>query len=120
MLIFNRSESNKPNKLETYMKPELQRIKIAEACGWKNCFLDATKTPFGREPNSPYVRMLPDYLSDLNAMHEAEKVLDASQRNRYAAELGRSYDGSFQHVTATASQRAEAFLRTLGKWEEGT
>ena len=41
----------------------------------------------------------PDYCGDLNEMHEAEKVI---------AEM----------VHATARQRAEAFLRTIGKWKE--
>ena len=57
---------------------------------------------------------LPDYLSDLNAMHEAEKVLTAVQRAQYIQELERicEYDICF----ATASQRAEAFIRTLNLW----
>jgi hypothetical protein len=71
----------------------------------------------------------PDWCNDLNAMHDAENLLqrmkpefarwlleivsrDAGPGVWYAA-------GSFAHVHATARQRAEAFLRTLGKWEEG-
>ena len=95
------------------MSPEAQRIAIAEACGivsqdqWGSLY----KTPRG------ILRDCPDYLVDLNAMHEAEKVLTWKNQGDYAAALGRSDDGSFSHVTATAAQRAEAFLRTIGKWE---
>lgn len=61
---------------------------------------------------------IPEYSSDLNVMHEAEKTLDVEQQRKYAAELGQSYDGSFAHVTATAHQRAVVFLRTVGKWKD--
>ena len=99
------------------MKPEQQRIAIAEACGW-------VESPYGkwsndglilRDPLNP-----PDYLNDLNAMHEAEKTLDYNQMNRYQnIELS-----CFVHTettwicSATAAQRAEAFLRTLNLWKE--
>jgi hypothetical protein len=74
---------------------------------------------------------LPDYLNDLNAMHEAEKVLRQNQFHfvDYYGTLFRvvsrseTYEGNigyfgFELVTATASQRAEAFLRTIGKWRD--
>jgi hypothetical protein len=54
-------------------------------------------------------------------MHEAENVLPAGQWDRYAQWLREltSSNRRFLIAHATASQRAEAFLRTLGKWEEG-
>jgi hypothetical protein len=58
-----------------------------------------------------------NYLNDLNAMHEAEKVLTIEQQRHYAEELGRSYDGSFLHVTASADQRAKALLKALNLWK---
>ena len=73
--------------------------------------------------------VIPDYLHDLNAMHEAEGVLSCHQFHDYGKHLERvlfsvaltSYSfhdlASFAH--ATAAQRAEAFLRTIGKWEDG-
>jgi len=88
--------------------PEAQRIAIAEACGWKTGYRD----PEAWHP-------LPDYLNDLNAMHDAEQVLFG--RNDWSA---CKYDNYLDVATsswkwnATASQRAEAFLRTIGKWEE--
>jgi len=66
-----------------------------------------------------------DYCADLNAMHEAEKVLKGyEQIATYVWHLeNRSEDWSTdEHMMAThatARQRAEAFLRTLSKWEEG-
>jgi hypothetical protein len=69
-----------------------------------------------------------DWCNDLNAMHEAEQtlkrmgpeysriLLDIVSRD---AGVGVQYaHGSFAHIKATARERAEAFLRTLGKWEE--
>jgi hypothetical protein len=56
-----------------------------------------------------------NYVDDLNLMHKAEKTLNCDQWDDYIDELA----GSYQDVChATARQRAEAFLRTLGKWEE--
>lgn len=58
------------------------------------------------------------YSSDLNLMHEAEETLN--QDNLYIMALhieGLCGRGEF-YFRATARQRAEAFLRTLGKWEE--
>ncbi len=53
------------------------------------------------------------YFNDLNAMHEAEKVLIGEQEAEYADSL--CGNGS---VFATAAQRAEAFLRTLNLWTD--
>ena len=66
-----------------------------------------------------------DYLNDLNAMHEAEMVLHG-QLNlwwNYMDALEKAsveFDplGRGSHIHATAAHRAEAFLRTIGKWEE--
>ena len=103
------------------MSPDKQNIAIAQACGvvskdhWGHLY----KTEQG------YARDCPDYLVDLNAMHEAEKVLSRGMHynqtggfGRYKTALAEMCDE--QHpIDATAAQRAEAFLRTVGKWEEG-
>lgn len=77
---------------------------------------------------------LPNYLNDLNAMHQAEKVLNDDQLNDYAHhvihlkipcpdgtvddwDLFEEYGWSGL-LRATATQRAEAFLRTLNLWKE--
>ncbi|MCX8511180.1 MAG: hypothetical protein ORN83_05425 [Chthoniobacteraceae bacterium] len=57
-----------------------------------------------------------DYCNDLNAMHEAEWSLTDDQLWRMARNIERNDEQWY--FRATARQRAEAFLRTLGKWEE--
>ena len=98
------------------MSPDKQNIAIAEACGWHGNVNELHMRP----PNttSEYCE-IPDFLTDLNAMHEAEKVLDYNQMNRYQnIELsGFVRTGTTWICRATAAQRAEAFLRTTGKWE---
>ena len=59
-----------------------------------------------------------DYCSDLNAMHEAEKVFDAMSSKMFGGWLLAICSGKNAAWHANARQRAEAFLRTLGKWEE--
>jgi len=116
-------------------------VAIAEACGWKPCegwwcqkcgkvelyevtyaeFHENCGTLVGTQPT-------PDYCHDLNAMHEAERVVfdtpdtieNDARRKFYTRNLNivscKTYgDRLFR---ATAHQRAEAFLRTLGKWNE--
>ncbi len=105
------------------MKPESQRIAIAEACGWKFYLVNALqervwhKSINGKWTDTDVANFdqLPDYLNDLNAMHEAEKVL--ASRDEYVVLL-RKACGGFNPVFATAAQRAEAFLKTLGLWKE--
>lgn len=94
------------------MTDQAKRIKIAELCGW---------TPKTYEwptmsPGNPFrfQSEMPDYLNDLNAMHEAEKLLEGrltegSPMYRYTRALHKSTYG-MGHL-ATASERAEAFLR---------
>ena len=62
---------------------------------------------------------IPNYCSDLNAMHEAEKALTDVQCLFYTdnmREVLTEHDASRRTWHATARQRAEAFLRTVGKW----
>lgn len=71
-----------------------------------------------KHPNH-VVGPVPDYLNDLNAMHEAEKVLTNEQYDIFALRLGPLTSmRRRQYISATATQRAEAFLRTIGKWEK--
>lgn len=103
------------------MTPQEQRIAIAKACGWKS----SKDLPFTRH-GSTIVRNVPqeawyhdsvagctfappDYLNDLSAMHEAEKVLTEQQVIEYAER--------WIEWNSTAQERAEAFLRTLKLWK---
>jgi len=115
------------------MTDEQINAAIAEACGWteiRNSVYRHHK-PWGHPPlNHDRIKLLPDYCADLNAMHEAEKVLMQNNNWRigeYEARLFSSV-GEMNNVSswrgvslcfhATARQRAEAFLRTLGKWDQ--
>ena len=105
------------------MNPERQRIAIAEACGItnvapmivKNVKHEGDDITVGIWSDDGWV---PQYLNDLNAMHEAEKVLTREQIEIYCEHLNPKNYGIWWGIHATASQRAEAFLRTIGKWEE--
>ncbi len=108
------------------MSPEAQRTAIATHMGWRR--EGATETYMGiwTHPDGTPMGFLPDYINSLDAMHEAEKVLTDGQRQSFAASLcphPMSRIGSFAldrfyAIHATAAQRAEAFLRAIGKWEE--
>ena len=113
------------------MKPEQQRIAIAEACGWTQPEQGYWKDPDGHEWQVMHgwqtykdgTDILPDYLSDLNAMHEAEKVLNKTLRLFYQSRLMKLQKadlvaGFWFLIHATAAQRAEAFLRTLNLWKD--
>lgn len=113
------------------MKPEEQRIAIAEACGWKwgganGCYLKGDEIARRWE-------LLPDYLNDLNDMHEAERILTPKQEVLYVERLSAqimttAYEGDIRYLKsdlcsteltyrATAAQRAKAFLQTLNLWK---
>jgi hypothetical protein len=103
-------------------------IAIAEACGWIECeYVDSLTLCKGKHENAfPQYptghSQLPDYCNDLNAIHEAERTLNLSLAGGYARILTsiawQSEQPVFAPMTATARQRAEALLRTIGKWEE--
>lgn len=121
------------------MSPEAQRIAIAEACGYKPYpwftgeFLMKQGNlgpPFwSKDGKDAYV---PDYLNDLNATIEAEKVItDIRICEKFVLNLlsiiksGHLFGDTglcelcvWYCLQATAAQRAEAFLRTIGKWKE--
>lgn len=97
------------------MKPEQQRIAIAEARGIKPPY----KIEQGLDGKDWQARKtiwtIPDYLNDLNAMHEAEKVkiIGTEYESDYCMYL---YENAHQ-CFATSAQRAEALLKTLNLWK---
>jgi hypothetical protein len=103
------------------MTPEQKRIAIAEACGWK---IHPKDRFIVIPPNSPHsvqpLYTIPDYFNDLNAMHEAEKVLSRGQLHRYMLNMqkvnGLGGNNHWLNFHATAEQRAEAFGKTLNLW----
>ena len=89
------------------MNEKKQREAIAEICGYER-----------------------NYPECLNAMHEAEQILwrmDWSHRYAFNDHLANTIRGRTVNrnewnaetlLDATAAQRAEAFLRTINKWEK--
>lgn len=107
------------------MTPEAQRIAIAEACGYKKRatpgvydFMWApghiSKLADGwwedKISNVMGENCLPDYLNDLNAVHEAEKILKGLDIHEYDQLLADMPHGDKWSWHATAAQRCEAFL----------
>jgi hypothetical protein len=143
------------------MNEQSQRIAIATFCGWQAIELrDSIKSgkkdwlsglnpkpdeivkvidaESGEEraPNeSDYgYETLPDYLHDLNAMHEAEKMLNGEQWNNYGRlvdyfsrsrtsrlpwkEMNPSRVIDAYLIHAEAEHRAGAFVRAIGEWRD--
>lgn len=113
------------------MNKDKLRVAIAVACGWRWREIGDTIEWIAPKRYSP-----PDYPNDLNAMHEAEMTLTPSQRCDFVRHLNDSHivgDGNiltsspncnvrfyeaFPAIHATALQRAEAFARVMGIWED--
>jgi len=101
------------------MTPEQQRAALAEWAGWE-----------AEQPDWDVGRGFPpDYLNDLNAVHELEMKLPKENLGLYATNLSRvvGYAGInnsgewLPHNAyiwhATAAQRCEALLKTLNPWK---
>lgn len=127
------------------MTPEAQRIAIAEFCGlnpYRWCFKyqheegwdDSKLYTLEAEAQNDWkllydgptyateikkVVVCPDYLNDLNAIQDAWGCLGWEEKNEcveYLKEIVKEAD--CEACFATATQRAEAVLRTIGKWVE--
>lgn len=98
------------------MTPKEQIITIAEASGYER--KPQHDAVWGYKGMKIYgVSNLPNYLNDLNAIHEAWSMLNKADKGQFITELFRVTQAGLSEVyNATASQRAEAFLRTIGKW----
>lgn len=135
------------------MSPEQQRIAIAEVCGWtwelvpsneeredarlgRGAYTGMAGYPeskWWKDPSGKFGTP-PDYINDLNAMHETEKTLSnkefrdignftETERSKYCSILEHVVTSApkwsvFECYNATAAQRAEAFLKIKGKWKE--
>ena len=62
-----------------------------------------------------------NYAADLNACHEFEKSFNNCEVKwgEYRHNLMFTLERERHELHATARQRCEAYLRTLGKWKEG-
>lgn len=96
------------------MTNEQINIAIFEIFGWK---WEPEKNSFFHPENGRLKpKYAPDYCNDLNAMREAENTLDYD--NLREMEKNVSFVFAAMPFHATARQRAEAFMKTIGKWEE--
>jgi hypothetical protein len=140
------------------MTPEKQRIVLAEWDGWEwyklpidihfknkryrclfnkhisDCEERLEKADMSENIcNIPYLikeGRVPNYLEDLNAVHELEKKFNLEQKQQYVGVLcdllekihpdkGEAEEYvAFILLTATSAQRCKAILRTIGKWED--
>lgn len=109
------------------MTPEAQRRAIAEACGITEIHREAPEGRtvelwMGMKGDNFRSVCVPDFLNDLNAMREAEKVASTIVGwMAYAEQLFKINDSAGYLAPlfhATAAQRAEAFLKAIGKWED--
>jgi hypothetical protein len=113
------------------------RIAIAEWCGWK--FI-VSHDVMGKAVPDRWIKdemeyfedhPFPDYPNDLNAVHEMEKRLEEESFTNINCYVGRladvcrpegsdpdSIDDLLRCIHATARQRCEALLKTIGKWKE--
>lgn len=93
------------------MTPEQINIAVATACG--QLYHKPTDEEIVR---GSYYHYEPDYCGDLTLMHSAEKRLPHDPDFTYEKMLHEITNGRGER--ATARQRAEAFLKTIGKWTE--
>jgi hypothetical protein len=109
------------------LSQQAKRIAIAEACGWtvhENYGSAGGVVLYNQHgliteglwcsKEHALAAGTPDYLNDLNAMHEAEAVIhDSGKWNTYYEFIYQRL-GSKGALHATAATRADAFLVTIG------
>ena len=108
------------------MTNEQINIAIAESLGWTNCRLaikgagGGTRYPtaHGMPPNRKYESSCPNYTADLNACHEFEKTLNTDDARSYYRILELQSGWESASASATARERCEVYLTTIGKWKE--
>lgn len=110
------------------MTNDIIRRKIAEACGWVG-IADTPHHGLCGAKDSPSFRRIPNYPESHDAMAEALGTLIAKERVMFAGRLRKILQtprlGDYHFatdiwelLTATPLQKAEAFLKAKGLWEE--
>lgn len=110
------------------MTPHEINLAIGKSLGFAQCPI-ALSHGFPPEycyRKDTYIGELPDFYGSLDRMHEVERSIQ--HKMQYVIQLHRvcnndqgpwdlpTTDLQFNYVTATAAQRAEAYLRTLNLW----
>jgi hypothetical protein len=110
------------------MSNEEIRIAVAEFCGYHGCHWEGPRDcqvfmPTHRDgvPRGYWQGTVPDFPNDLNAMYEAEEILDGNERNNKCS-LSTLYKGILASICcdpcpihASARLRAEAFILVMNK-----
>ena len=113
------------------MTNEEKRIAIAEICGWQiigrpDQYDPPKGFPSGVLMTAKNVQDVPDYLNDLNAMHDAEnEVFKRNMQGTWLAAMVEIASGETgihwsdyadcpEMAHTTAAQRGDAFLMTFG------
>lgn len=121
------------------MTPEkINQVIATELMGWEDCKDSyGIETRYRGTPSEVSVRVpVPNYYTDLNAVHEAALKLSPADWYDYTRALRKivkrdcGNKKEFCYIDeqyciadiwfyeATAPQRCEAILKTIGKWEE--
>lgn len=101
---------------------------IAKSLGWTDLHKIGSSRSFGIRPGETNrgdnFEIIPNYCGDLNAMHEALQALSAEQFDKYRWILWDMVKRSTvlewfrAHLSASARECAEAYLRALNLWKE--
>jgi hypothetical protein len=106
------------------MNPNEQNKAIAEYCGWTYTNGMGPVGSLHHPTNCTCFDgdgcRIPNYHLDLNEMHEAELFMLSVDPILYKQVYLKTYMDCYFNggVSAEASERAEAFLKTIGKWKE--
>jgi hypothetical protein len=105
------------------MNKDKQRIAIAEACGIAKPVYHTKDIKWGGKNPGTHISDVPDYLASIDAMHKAEKVAPKSYWLTLLSVVGAAgFAAEWQKLkavsSATAAQRAEAFLKACNLWTD--
>jgi hypothetical protein len=106
---------------EAQVSDEQINIAIAEACGWSEISDWKAAGINGLHPSGQWTEVIPNYTSDLNAMHEAMLLHPRKELLRdflYLEVLEDPTNKTNEPAWATAKQWAMAYITSLGKWIE--
>lgn len=98
---------------------------IAKACGWKPDESGRGEWRLKDNKTKWEYDYIPNYIEDLNAMHEAEKILNPEQKIAYYHDVLNEVTGrftrqssDFDFLCASSKQRSISLCCTLGLWKE--
>jgi len=110
------------------MNSNEQRLAIATYLGWTEIsYNPKTELYYGKPPKDhspPWDVLIPNYLSDLNAMHEAIRQIiipNQKYRQQFGFHLEKMYGPLAmlsEIVNSDADKLAKAFLKTLNLWKD--